>query len=120
MPKTTRTSALVTVAALALALAGCKKPVPEAEQSDVSNALVEVPAEVDLTPPPVAVAPVAPPPATVVVRETTTTTIAPAEQTVREEQQIQDDADAVGMTARLPAERDTQPVDAQAEAKDKQ
>lgn len=120
MPMRTRASALMIVAALALAATGCTKHAPEAEQSDVSNALVEVPAEIDLTPPPVAVAPIAPKPATVVVRETTTT-VTPAERTVREEQQIQDDADAVGMTARLPAERDTQPVDAQAEeAKDKQ
>lgn len=110
--------ATVTTAVLALALAGCKKPAPEARESDVSNALTEVPAEVDApvpsaesaapTPPPVAtVAPAARPPA-------------PAERTVREEQQISEDADASGMTARLPADGDTQPADQQAEeAQDK-
>lgn len=115
----TTTKPLVMTAAFALALVGCTKPAPEAEQSDVSNSLTQVPAEVDLTPPPVAVAPTAPAPTPVVVRDPPVA--APVERTVREEQQIQDDADASGMTARLPADRDTQPVDAAAEeAKDKQ
>ena len=110
--------ALVTTAALVLALAGCKKPAPEIEPSEVGNSLTEVPAD-NFAPPVVVAPPVAPP----VAANTATATPPPAppvERTVREEQQIEEDADASGMTARLPADDDTQPTDQSAESQERE
>ena len=117
MRATPMKTALIT-AALALALAGCKKPAPEAQDSDVSNALTEVPADTELAIPPAEVVPV---PAAPVAEAPPAPVAIPVERTVREVQQIEEDAEASGMTARLPAERDLQPAEEQAEeAQDKE
>lgn len=112
-----RVTLMTTAAAMALALAGCKKPAPEARESDVTNSLTQVPADTEVAPPAEPAPPPAPPANVARVDPAPT----PVERPVREEARIEDDADASGMTARLPADRDSQPADQGAEeAKDKQ
>lgn len=106
-----RFATIVTTAALALALAGCKKPAPEARESEVSNSLAQVPPDVE-APLPAQVAPVAPP---VIADAPRTQPTAPPPRPAGKDEQISDDADAAGMTARLPEDRDTQPAEQKAE-----
>ena len=110
-------STLVTITALALAVAGCKKPAPEAEQSEVSNSLTEVPADNLVAPPIVEAPPIVAPPA---MNAAAAQPLRPIEPTVREEQQIEEDADASGMTARLPSDEDPQPADQGSESREQQ
>lgn len=84
---------LVIVGALALALAGCAKSAPENaldEGNDLVEANVEAPVENVAVPEPVnatnVVEPAAPPP------------------TFSQDEQMRDDADATGLTSRLPDE----------------
>lgn len=94
---------LILTFAAALALAACGKkdeeaaPVNNLVEPPVENVIVEEP---DAVPPPAANNAAEPAPA-------------PAPD-ISEDQQIQDDAAATGMTARLPADGESSPVEAEA------
>ena len=86
--------------AAALGLAACSSKAPETTDNAVDNATVEVPAAENVAVPPPAANTTAP----------ANVAVAAPEPAKPNEAQIQEDADATGMTARLPSSDETAPA----------
>ena len=96
----------------AMALTGCSRSEPEQPPTDVNMVENTGVTETEAAPAPVEAAPVeTPPPAPAVVEP-------PREKPVAPDEQMLDDADATGMTARVT--RDEAPAENEAEAKPQQ